>query len=73
MICVQGCVQDYDNLLSKDTFHNNPTTPLMCCDLNGQQQLPRCPTPDAAAYNSHPAYWQIITCGDADSEAPWGS
>jgi hypothetical protein len=40
-------------------------------DLNGQQQLPWCPTFGAAAYNSQPACWLIVVCGSTGSGAPW--
>jgi hypothetical protein len=29
----------------------NPQGPLVCCDLNGRQRPPWCPTPDANAEN----------------------
>ncbi len=56
---------------SKNMHHNNPTTPSTYHELNGKQWLPWCPTPNAATYNSHQAYWLIILCSSAGSEAPW--
>ena len=47
----------------------------MRCDLNlnGQRQLPRCPTPGTAQYNSHPACCLIVICSGTGSVAPWWS
>ena len=40
-------------------------------DLNDQHRSPWCPTPGAAAQNSHPVCWMIVVCVGAGSEAPW--
>ena len=47
-----------------------PRRPSTCRDLNGQQRSSWCPTPGAAAQNSHPVCWMIVVCGGSGSEAP---
>ncbi len=49
----------------------NPQCPTMRCDLNGQQRLPWCLTPGAAADKSCPECWWIVVCGGARSWALW--
>jgi hypothetical protein len=70
---VGACWQAY--LPNKNTITTTQQRQSMHHDLNlnGCQQLPWCPTPGAAAYNSHPECCLIVVCSGAGSEAPWRS
>jgi hypothetical protein len=52
-----------------------PTTTPHCLSMRrdqpGWRRLPCCPTPSAAAHNSHLTFWLIVLCGGTGSEAPW--
>jgi hypothetical protein len=57
--------------LHRTQLTRTPQRPPTCRDLNGQQRLPWCPTPNADAHNGHPVCWLIVVCGGAGSGAPW--
>ncbi len=57
--------------LHRTQLTTTPQRPSTHCDLNGQQRLPWCPTPNADAHNGHPVCWLIVVCGGARSGAPW--
>jgi hypothetical protein len=57
--------------LCRTQLTTTPQRPSTCPDLNGQQHLSWCPTPDANAHNGRPVCWLIVACGGARSGAPW--
>ena len=59
------------NLPSKKTPTTTQQRLSTCCDQNGQQRPPWCPTSNAGTYNSCPGCWLIVICCSARSEAPW--
>ncbi len=59
------------NLPRKNMLTTTQLCLSTCCDQNGGQWPPWCPTPSAGACNSRPECWLIVVCGGAGSEAPW--